>query len=78
MTAAPQVISLVSEDLDEDVLTASMKVRRTKGLLCTFLIFLNFPLLFLLALWFLLGARMKSNFRTGCLNFETGIEQVWR
>jgi hypothetical protein len=33
---------------------------------------------FLLALWFLLGARMKYNFRTGCLNFETGIEQVWR
>jgi hypothetical protein len=26
----------------------------------------------------LLGARMKSNFRTGCLNFEIGIEQVWR
>jgi hypothetical protein len=77
VTAAPQVISLVSEDLDEDVLTASMKVR-ARALLCTFLIFLNFPLLFLLALWVLLGARMKSNFRTGCLNFETGIEQVWR
>jgi hypothetical protein len=26
----------------------------------------------------LLGARMNSNFRTGCLNFEIGIEQVWR
>ncbi len=76
MTTAPQVISLVSEDLDEDVLTASMKVRRIE-LFCA-LDLSQFSSSFLLALWFLLGARMEYNFRTGCLNFKTGIEQVWR